>query len=111
MAHERLPEVMTALLNKATGTAPMSCPHCKAQLSSSVPDRESAVYVLDRVLGRPRQEVQIDGQVNVQLQPSDYHRLSLLQAAIQAVQVIDSPARDDVIELAPVNEAETEGDT
>ena len=43
------------------------CPACFKPLKVTVPDVEAAKYLVDRVLGRPRQQVEVDVLHTVQL--------------------------------------------
>jgi hypothetical protein len=108
VAHRRLPEVMQALVDRALAT-PFKCEHCGKLTSMGPGDREAQIYLLDRVMGRPRQEIDARVSAEVSLAPGDYARLALLQSAIgiAANMVIDVPARDDVRELPAPETSDT----
>ncbi len=51
-----IPQIIAALKRVAIGE-PVICQHCGKETGTTKPDRESCQYLLDRVLGRPRQEI------------------------------------------------------
>ncbi len=85
-AHEKLPAVMDALISRAL-SAPCKCPKCGDVFPLGPGDREAQIYVIDRCLGRPKQELSIEQDTTITLQPGDYSRLALLQLALKAVDV------------------------
>jgi hypothetical protein len=67
-----VPELLEKLKVIALGL-PIECPQCGKDIPGAKPDRDSLVYLLDRVLGRPRQEtdLRVRGQV-LMLTADDY---------------------------------------
>jgi hypothetical protein len=89
-----LPDLMGALIDRALA-APCKCPHCGEIVNNGPGDREAAIYLLDRRLGRPRQEVDARISAQVSMAPDDYARLSLLQSAIGIVAHL-APAQEPI---------------
>ena len=51
-----IPEIIDKLKRLAFGN-PVICQHCTKETGVTKIDKEAAIYLLDRVLGRPRQEI------------------------------------------------------
>ena len=104
---ENLPAIVGSLACRATG-GPVECPHCGSHFSSPAGgDREAAIYLIDRLLGRPKIEIDQRITSELRLTADDYAllaRAAALEArVIQAAQlppgeVIDVPARVVAIE-------------
>ncbi len=71
---QALPDVFTALINKALEIIPITCPQCGFKHDIiGCGDKEVAMYLIDRRLGKPRQQVDSNiMQATVNLSPADY---------------------------------------
>jgi hypothetical protein len=54
---------------------PIECPECKHEIPGARPDKDSLIYLIDRVLGRPKQELTATMKAAVVIMtPDDYER-------------------------------------
>ena len=89
---QALPDIFGALIRKALAEIPVTCPKCGHEHTIlGCADKEVAMYLIDRRLGKPR--IQVDShviQANVSMMtPADYARLSGELAKFRAGLVID----------------------
>jgi len=59
-----LPEIIERLKRLAFGD-PIICQHCGKETGVTRPDREAAMYLLDRVLGKPKAQTELVGEVEI----------------------------------------------
>ena len=65
---ERIPELLEGLTNKALDKIRIKCPDCGRDIEiPHVSDKDAAIYIIDRHLGRPKQQVdtKVTGQFTI----------------------------------------------
>ncbi|MBE3144418.1 MAG: hypothetical protein IMZ61_10920 [Planctomycetes bacterium] len=76
---------------------PITCPGCGQEVPAARPDKDSLIYLIDRVLGRPRQE--IDARIkatHLVLSADDY------ELATRTAVMIEQTALESVSTNAPL---------
>ena len=94
-----VPELLEALRNYAMGN-PIICEHCGKALKARKPDPDAIIYLIDRAIGRPKQETSIDLKTSASMAPEDYE-LAVREAQEAETRLLAGPdiVEGQVIEL------------
>lgn len=93
----RLPELLEALTNKALIKISVVCPKCGERYEiPGAGDKEAAIYIIDRHLGRPHQSQDLRVQTKILFTPDDYE-LATRVARLEEQKLIEqySTAREN----------------
>lgn len=74
-----LPSIVEKLKSLAFGRK-VECPFCHKELPILKPDREAAIYLIDRIMGRPKQIAETNITQTIQLKADDCFMLMELAA-------------------------------
>lgn len=69
---------------------PITCPECGKEVPGARPDKDALVYLIDRVLGRPRQEIDARVKGTVLMLTADDYETATRIAVIEQQAVLDS---------------------
>ena len=92
-----IPDIIEQLKRIAYGE-PVMCPQCGADVGISKVDRDAAIYLIDRVLGKPRQVQTVDVTHTIELSADQC--LALMERAEMARENVKLlPEGEDDIEI------------
>lgn len=89
----RVPELLEALQVYAIG-APLTCEHCGKPLKATKVDPDAIIYLIDRAIGRPKQEQRIELNASINMAPEDYE-MAVRAAQDAEIRLLADP---DVVE-------------
>ena len=78
-----IPGIIDQLKQLASGE-PVICPHCGQDVGIKRGDREAAIYLIDRVLGKPKQISEIDYTHRIELSGDQCDKLIEMMKVKQA---------------------------
>jgi hypothetical protein len=84
-----VPQLFEKLKAVALGL-PITCPECGKEVPGARPDKDALVYLIDRVLGRPRQEIDARVKSTVLMLTADDYEIATRTAVIEQQAVLDS---------------------
>jgi hypothetical protein len=90
---EKVPELLDALEAYALG-APMVCEHCGKPIKAKKVDPDAIIYLIDRAIGRPKQESKVELSASISMAPEDYE-MAVRAAQMAEIKLLADP---DVVE-------------
>lgn len=97
-----IPGIIERLKRLAYGK-PVHCPVCGAEVGISKIDRDAAIYLIDRVLGKPKQQTDVDVTHHIELSADQCQELIARQTAAlnEAKQLPEGVVEGEFIESSP----------
>lgn len=81
-----IPSIIDKLKQLAYGE-PVKCPKCGVAVGISKIDRDAAIYLIDRILGKPKQVSEVDITHKIELSADQCHALYLRAKAAEVMPV------------------------
>jgi hypothetical protein len=82
-----VPQLFEKLKTVALGM-PIVCPECGKEIPGAKPDKDSLIYLIDRVLGRPRQEIDARVKGTMLMLTADDYEMATRTAVLAEQQLL-----------------------